>query len=206
MYNKEISQLTLDVYLESERKRKETIDPSEQFEGWEFIQQQGELSPNEIKLRQQFVEEYVKDKDSYKALIRCGFLYAYAQNHHKQLLAEPFVQDLIVAYKHRLESVEDSDANYIDEIVNVYREVMNNPESKGSERVSAAAKLAELKGLNKVQESKVSVDFSGGVLKMPVMVDNTGNMIDVDSFSVLAQKQQAELRQKVLESVVDLEE
>jgi hypothetical protein len=161
----------------------------------------GQLSDREIKLRQQFVEEYVKDNDSYKALIRCGFIYAYADNFHKSMMAEPFVKDLIVAYRHKLETIEDTDKNFTEEIIAVYRQVMNDQDAKGSERVAAASKLAELLALNKVQETKMNIDFSGGVIKMPVMVDNTGNTIDVDAFSVLAQKQQSELRQKVLESV-----
>jgi len=171
-----------------------------------FIMQPGQLTKREIKLREQFVEEYVKDNDSYKALIRCGFIYSYSQLHHKKMLAEPFVQDMIRTHKHRLESVDNTDEVYIAEIVNVYRDVMNDKQAKPSERTGAAAKLAELKGLNKVQESKVSMDFTGGILKSNVYVGEDGNVIDIDTFSKIAQKQQQELRQKVLESVTTEED
>jgi hypothetical protein len=201
MYNKEITPLTREVYLESDRKRKAALDPSERFEGLEFLQMPGQLSDREIKLRQQFVEEYVKDNDSYKALIRCGFIYAYADNFHKSMIAEPFVKDLIVAYRHKLETIEDIDKNFTEEIINVYRQVMNDKDAKPSERVSAASKLAELLALNKVQETKMSVELNGGIMKNPIYVGADGNVIDIDTFSNLAQKQQSDLRQKVLDSV-----
>jgi len=163
----------------------------------------------EIEVRRKFAVAYLQIGDPVKALLGVTDIpYSMAAYHGRMFLSEPYIKHLLDVEKVRIEatSEENIDDMLRKEVMLAYRGVMNNADSKGSEIVAAASKLAELMGLNKVQESKMSVDFSGGILKQSVYVDAQGDVIDIDTFSKIAQKQQQELRQKVLASVVDVEE
>jgi hypothetical protein len=162
----------------------------------------------ELELRRKFVTAYLQIGDPVKALLNVHTVpYGMAAYHGRLFMNEPFVKHLLKVEKVRLEATSDENIDDMlrKEVMMAYRGVMNNTDSKGSEVVAAASKLAELMALNKPSESKLTVEMNGGIMRVPTLVDNTGSVIDVDTFSVLAQKQQSELRQKVLESVVDNE-
>lgn len=163
----------------------------------------------EIELRRKFATAYLQIGDPVKALLSVSSIpYSMAAYHGRLFLREPYVKHLLDVEKVRLEATSDENIDDMlrKEVMMTYRSVMNDSDSKGSEKVAAASKLAELMALNKPTESKISLEMNGGIMRVPTLVGNDGNVIDIDAFSALAQKQQSELRQKVLESVSETNE
>jgi hypothetical protein len=106
------------------------------------------LTPDEISLRDCFVNEYMRDFDAYAACLRLGFMSSFAV-HQAQILPNcGYVQRKIAQLKSQPDpegvNREQSDKALLE---NVLREAMQ----KGpyASRVAAGRAFAELKGWNK---------------------------------------------------------
>lgn len=164
----------------------------------------------EIELRRKFAVAYLQIGDPVKALLSVHNIpYSMAAYHGRLFLNEPFVKHLLKVEKVRLEANDDQEGFeevLRKEILTAYRTVMSDVNSKGSEVVSAASKLAEMFGFNAPAKSSVTHDYTGGVMRLPVLVGADGKVLEGDAFSDYAQKEQQRLRNQVLESVAATEE
>ena len=68
--------------------------------GKSIAEKQVTLTPKEKKLRELFVVEFFKDRNSTLALCRCGFLLEYAKEYAKQFETDAYVLSLIDAVDH----------------------------------------------------------------------------------------------------------
>lgn len=111
-----------------------------------------ELSSQEKALRDSFVIEYLKDFDPYAACLRVGFQSAFAVEFSKKLIHESYVQKRIA----ELQRVQPSNKEVQDKedealVRNVLRQASQN--GPYASRVAAAAKLANILGIDKPEST-----------------------------------------------------
>lgn len=106
------------------------------------------LTEAEMQLRDHFVSEFLKDFNAFEACLRVGFVAAFAMDWSRQFMSEGYVQRQIAWFTRKAE-VDNSDEIAADKslIVNVLRQATQN--GPYASRVSAAAKLAEIRGFAK---------------------------------------------------------
>lgn len=66
-----------------------------------------ELTPQEVALRERFVEEYFVDYDAFKAAIRCGFQPTFAAEWHKRLFQDVYVQRRMAEERAKKRKIDD---------------------------------------------------------------------------------------------------
>lgn len=158
------------------------------------------MSANERAIRDLFVSEYLKDRNSYHAALRCGFTVSFAKVYAKQFMEEPYVRKLIGTHTHN--DIE-SDPSVKEDFEKAARrrtiEALEKeahyygPGSSHAARVSAAGKLAEI--LDMKSPTKIDINTSrGGVMLVPATAD-------LEQWQKDAAKQQAALTAGAAEDV-----
>lgn len=117
------------------------------------------LTEDQKLLRDAFVAEYMKDFDSYRAVLRLGFYPTLAIQWAKQLYADGYVQQqLAILTRAPPKDPEAQDVADRALIENTYRDAMQN--APYATRVAAGKAMSELKGWNKPDVS----EDAGGML------------------------------------------
>lgn len=147
-----------------------------------------ELDPVERQLRDLFVQEYLYDRDRIKAAKRCGFAEAFAKHYAELFWGEPYVQQRLRQEEERIANGEKEDLDKQDE--KLVRATLRQLAQVGSttSRVSAAAKLAVILGMDAPAKSEQTVTHRGGVMAIPAIAD-------INEWEAQAGKLQAELAQ-----------
>jgi phage terminase small subunit len=105
-------------------------------------------SAAEKALWTKFVDEYMKDFNPISACLRVGFRIDFAQEYAKQVLAKPFVQNLIMQRKSVPHKDDDSEKDRVAQlrarVEAVFIQAMETADAKTA--VAAAAKLGEMHG------------------------------------------------------------
>jgi hypothetical protein len=127
-----------------------------------------ELSQQEKLLRDLFVKEYLFDRDSTLAAVRCGFHKVYAKQYGDQFMAEPYTLQKLK----ELQSVQPDDekaqtAEDKQMVLNVLRQASNV--GPYASRVAAAAKLAAILGMDAPTKSEQTINHRGGVMAVPAI-------------------------------------
>lgn len=147
-----------------------------------------ELDPVEKQLRDLFVREYLYDRDRIRAAKRCGFADAFAKHYADQFWGEPYVQQRIREEEERIANAERADQDKEDE--KMVRATLRELLKVGSttSRVSAAAKMAVILGMDAPTKSEQTVTHRGGVMAIPAIAD-------INQWEEQAARLQAELAQ-----------
>lgn len=146
------------------------------------------LTPSEKRLRDKFVEEYLKDHDPVSACVRMGLMMRVAISTSVIYMQCPYVLSSIrnvqAAKKKRGEEIFTNDmleaklweeANY------------RGPGSSHSSRVTALSKLANMRGMDGATKIKAEVTHRGGVMVVPAMASS------IEEWEQEAVTQQAQL-------------
>lgn len=146
--------------------------------------------PAELSFREDFVREYLTDRNAVSALMRLGHTHAVALSSAPRLMSEKYVADLISKREHRLTGMDSAqkDDTLRAEMELVLRQIMNDSSSKGSERVAAARELAALRGFHAPVKSD-SEDNLGGVMVVPQLPNSSDAIDDWEQLSIVSQQQ-----------------
>ncbi|ANO57530.1 hypothetical protein [Vibrio phage vB_VhaS-tm] len=171
----------------------------------------GEVSYTQAdkELRDRFINEYLRDYNSYAACVRIGFMDEMALETAKQFMEEPYVRrgiaDAEAQRAKHLQSEQDDDLSTLPEgfiphdmetdkqriVSGLFREAFyKGPGASHASRVSALGKLADIYKLTKEEQTDDKV--ASNVMVVPAIGS-------VDAWEEQASKQQAELKQTVKE-------
>lgn len=116
------------------------------------------MDPQEKRLRDMFVDEYLKDYDSYRACLRVGFQSNFAVEYSKKFLAEPYVQRRLADLQ-RTPSISPEIQEQQDKalVLSVLRQAAQN--GLYATRVAAASKLASIYGMDKLKAESSDSDL-----------------------------------------------
>lgn len=131
--------------------------------------QQAPLQPQEMQLRDAFVEEYLRDNDPLMAVLRLGFSKEVAQDFSHEFMFCGYVQRKIAERQQELFS---QDRDQVAEqmfpfiVAGLRKEARYfGPGSAQSARVAAFSKLSSMLGID--APTKTEVAHSGGVVMVP---------------------------------------
>lgn len=146
------------------------------------------LTNPEKATRQQFVKEYLKDYNEYRACLRIGYSPLFAPDFSKRFMNEPYTLKLIAeAEGGTLPGEEFDEDKEKQKILKALWREANNTASPAAARVAALAKLTAVFGMDAPSRSQVNVNAGeGGVFVVP------GIMNEVQ-WAAQAATQQAEL-------------
>lgn len=132
---------------------------------------QNDLTPAQKALRERFVEEYLYDRNSYHAALRCGFMSAFAMEYSRRFLEEAYVQNLIKFYDKGGHLSGDKQQRRVKEerVEQVLMHLAEMPSVPERVRVSAAGKLALIYGMNAPLKTQTDVNHRGGVMMVPAI-------------------------------------
>lgn len=137
-----------------------------------YIAVRGEqLDPVEQQLRDLFVQEYLYDRDRIKAARRCGFADAFAKHYADQFWGEPYVQQKIREAEESAGNADRKTQDNQDEkmVRATLRHIMQT--GSGSAKVSAAAKMAVILGMDAPTKSEQTITHRGGVMAIPAIAN-----------------------------------
>jgi hypothetical protein len=139
---------------------------------WDPLVMQQELTPVEKQLRDNFVTEYLKDYDAWKAAVRIGYLRTVAHEYASFLMQEPYVQREIA--RRQAEHAPNQKENEKHERHMVKQWLIEQaryqgPGSSHSARVSALAKLCNILDMDGTTKVKADVMHKGGVMMVPAI-------------------------------------
>ena len=111
---------------------------------WDPQLMQGALSQDEKALRDLFVSEFLKDRDAFKAALRCGFIKSIAAQYAEDLMACPYVQKKISDHQ---ASLRANPVAYQEQLKEQLQREASNPYSPAAARVAALIHLTKLEGM-----------------------------------------------------------
>lgn len=152
------------------------------------------LNEYEKKVRIDFVREYFKDYDAYKACIRIGYAPAFAKQFAVRFMEEPFTLQLITAGQAGEDDEIDEEKQKRMVLKALWREANNFTHgSSQSARVAALSKISAFFGMDAPTRSQqqISVDDTSGVFVVP-------GMMTADEWAKQAEEQQANLVKPLL--------
>jgi cytochrome c5 len=135
---------------------------------WDPLVMQQELSPEEKKLRDNFVTEYLKDRNPYLAAIRVGYLQGVALKYAESLMAEPYVQKEISRRQRDVTAATTKEQLALERHIvkqQLFHEAFSAP--LATARVSALSKLCNILDMDGTQKIKSEVTHKGGVMLVP---------------------------------------
>jgi len=141
---------------------------------WDALVMQQPLTADEKKLRDDFVTEYLKDRDGWAAAIRCGFLKELAVTYAQTLLGEPYIQQEIARReRQRTENPKLADKeDHVSIRAALFREAYSRgPGSTHMARVNALKALAQLTNMEPAKKVEKTVTHRGGVMLVPAMAN-----------------------------------
>jgi hypothetical protein len=162
---------------------------------WDPLVMQQELSPDEKKLRDNFVTEYLKDYDAWAAAVRVGYLRTVASDYAALLMQEPYVQREID--RRRVAPSEDPKAtrkikeNRLESLLWELA-LLKGPDASHGARVQAARALQNMYEMEGATKIKSEVTHKGGVMMVPAIAN-------VDEWEKLATASQDTLIQSSAE-------
>lgn len=115
----------------------------------EAYQPTTEMTDGEKAVRDQFVTEFLKDRNSYLAAIRCGFIGTFAIEYAKRFMGEPYVQCLIDELSTPDPDEEIQTKLDFERNAQRLRQIRDDPASKPLEVKAAIAELNAMRGFNK---------------------------------------------------------
>lgn len=139
---------------------------------WDPLVMQQELSPDEKKLRDNFVTEYLKDYDAWAAATRVGYLRTVAYDYASLLMQEPYVQREIERRRSALpDSPKEATAQNKHKVEHLLWELAyyKGPGASHSARVAATAKLCNIYDMDGTTKIKSEVTHKGGVMMVPAI-------------------------------------
>jgi hypothetical protein len=109
------------------------------------------LTPGETALREQFLQEYIKDFDDVAAAMRCGFMHAFAKEYGPKFLQEPYVQWRLAELKTAtpLDEAKQAEADRQMILAGLRQTAQNGPYQT---RVAAMKTMAGILGIDKAPE------------------------------------------------------
>ena len=152
-----------------------------------------DLSDKEKELRDRFVSEYILDFDAYAAAMRIGFGPSFAPTYAEKFLAEPYVQKRLVEFQTAMDADPKAEAELDRRRIRaaLLREAhYRGPGSSHAARVSALAKLAQIRDMDAPIKSQVHL--LGGVMEVPGIA-NTESWEEAAVTSQMALKKAATL-------------
>lgn len=146
------------------------------------------LNEHEKKTRDQFVQEYLKDFDPYRACIRIGYSNLFAGDFAKRFMEEPYTLKRIADVQGGvLDGEEINEEKEKKKILNALWREANSMTSPAASRVAALAKLTAIFGMDAPSRSNVNVTGNeGGVFVVPGIMNEA-------QWALQASTQQAEL-------------
>jgi hypothetical protein len=145
-----------------------------------------ELTARERELRDLYVNEYLVDYDPVKAAQRCGFQQSFAKDYAVKFMQESYVQKRIEFMKHQKVDEKSIDEYDKQRVRAVLMKEAHDSSSTGSARVSAAAKLAVILGMDAPTKIQTDNTHKGGVLMVPAIAN-------ISDWEAVAQASQAKL-------------
>lgn len=158
---------------------------------WDTQVMESDLSSDEKRLRDNFVEQYFYDFDPVAAAIRVGFLPSVAMTYAKLFMNEGYVLRQIEAQRIRSPENEKAEIERDQQLVlNALRQAtLNGPFSS---RVQAAAKLGSFRGMDAAIKTQNDHTHRGGVMLVP-------NVSSVEEWEKAAQDSQQKLVEETRE-------
>mgnify|MGYP003365306294 CR=1 FL=1 len=166
-----------------------------------YIERSRELTHGERVIREQVVREYLFDFNWTKACLRCGFRTEFAEDTAKRFMQDPYCVwrlktlsrelniNITPEQKQTLEEEKRSDImTALEREANYF-----GPGSSSSARVSALAKLAQLRGMEPAKQAKVE-------LKTPGVMIAPG-IAKVDEWEQIATQSQNKLQEDTLNAI-----
>lgn len=146
----------------------------------------------ELKLRDSFVKEYLKDYSPINAAIRIGYSRSIAKEYAQRFMDEPYVA-------RKISQMEEAPIEEIDEttfkkriMAGLYKEANNyGPGSTQAARVAAWAKLAHLQGMEPASKVKSEITGADGAPLAGTFV--LPGMMTPEQWESAAAKQQEDL-------------
>jgi len=141
-------------------------------DSWAWAAMEPELTPRERELRDRFVVEYLKDRDSTAAASRVGFQNGFAKEYGVKFLGEAYVQK-------RIKEIEEAPvANPKQEEQRVklltkrmLESMLVDQRLSTAARVSAARELSAIYGWHAPIKTQQTVTHQGGVMMVPAIAD-----------------------------------
>lgn len=153
---------------------------------WTWATMDPPLSERERKLRDLFVSEYLVDYNEYRAAQRCGFQSSFAKDYAIKFMNESYVQKRIEQLKHAPVNPIAADEYDKKRVRAILMKEALDVTSTGSARVSAAAKLSAILGMDAPTKTINENVNKGGVLMVPAIAN-------LDDWQAIAQASQAKL-------------
>lgn len=153
---------------------------------WVWAAMEPELTERERALRDLFVNEYLVDYNEFRAAQRCGFQASFAKDYAIKFMNESYVQKRIKAVEHGPIDGPSKDKYDKERVRAILMKEALDPSSTGSARVSAAAKLAVILGMDAPTKTINENVNKGGVLMVPAIAN-------LDDWQAIAQASQAKL-------------
>lgn len=120
------------------------------------------LTELERELRDRFVDEYLKDYDQTRALIRCGYAQQYAKDYAIRFMAEPYTLSRLEEKSRELGVMTEDDIHRKRIIAGLYREANNmGTGSSHGGRVSAYSQLSKILGIEAPVKTQTEMKVTG---------------------------------------------
>lgn len=157
---------------------------------WDTRVMEPVLTEEEIKLRNAFVVEYLKDYDQTAACMRLGFAHGFAEPYGKKFYAEAYVQKRIKEIETRVPTpAERKEIDAQDAALVRSRLRYELHYGTSASRVSALSKLAGLLGMDtEAKKNPNDNKARGGVMMVP-------GIADISEWEEAAMASQAKLQQ-----------
>lgn len=159
---------------------------STETDQWVWAAMEPELTERERALRDLFVNEYLVDYHPVLAAQRCGFQVSFAKDYAVKFMNEAYVQKRIKALEHAEVEGDALDKYDKKRVRAILMKEALDPTSTGSARVSAAAKLVAVLGMDAPVKTINENVNKGGVLMVPAIAN-------LDDWQAIAQASQAKL-------------
>ncbi len=141
-------------------------------DAWAWAAMEPEMNERDKKLRDMFVDEYLKDNDATAAASRVGFQNAFAEQYGQKFKGEAYVQKrLQMLREQQPEDQKDYEKKVKLSVMRNLEFVMNTKYFSGSSRVSAARALADILGMNAPVKSQQTLTHQGGIMVVPAIAD-----------------------------------
>lgn len=155
-------------------------------------EEQRSYTPREIQLRDRFAKEYLLDYDPIGAAVRVGYNRGIAKEYAQRFMEEPYVERKIKQLESAPETEEEESVVRKRIIAGLNREANYfGPGSSAASRVAALGKLAQLKGMEPVKQTKTELTGPEGSPLAGTFV--LPGIMDPEQWEKAAAQQQADL-------------
>lgn len=128
------------------------------------------LTDAERELRDRFVQQYIVDRNEYKATIRLGYLHSVASSYSTLFMNCPYVQKRIIEEMSSPNFAQDEKSRDSALMKNTLRQVILSGANK--DKVSASKALGDIHGINTSANKKdANKGILGGVMVVPAIAD-----------------------------------